>query len=261
MRRLLLPSGTSPSTQEPPGDRRMLEPQPGHPATSDLVDQVKWWTSQASPAAVLSYLRTHPPAGGMLDGTGGEAGGGQPKLQFVRFSFPAVPGVLATRWLVVEVVPLKDGSTGIRADAEVVWIGVRSRSENVPAAVRVVDVVRRVPGHPPSVSETVTNRTQVGRIIGLIDQLPIVQPGVSAGCPGGSFDVDTFTFRATQHGRALAVASVSSDVGYTDTSCDAMSFSVRGRPEPGLVQARDFLQAVEKLLGVKLTKTDFATAY
>ena len=231
----------------------MLRNPPAVLGVSNLVLRHAWWTIHATPSEVISYVQAHPEKGGTFDQSGSGGGPGQPSQAFVGFSFPAVAGVLGTRWLLVEVVPLRDGMTGIRADAEVQWLIPRPANEKVPAGVGVIDIVRAGPGQPPPVSKTVTTPPKVRRIIKLIDRLPIVQPGSYHCPPQTAGPTDTFTFRATRHGSPLAVASVPAGVGNTQTPCDPMSFEVRGRQEPGLSQARDFLQAVQELLGIQLT--------
>lgn len=260
--RLQLPPGANPSAQEPAGDGGLLKDPPAYPATPNLVDQPRWWTANESPQQVTSYVKAHAPTGGVQN-FGGSQGQCAPHTtsprdchtvsSWVGFTFHYVQGVLASRWLLVEVTRLKNGSTGIRVDADVVWISSRPEREQVPAGIRVVNVVQATPGRPPSVSKTVTRRSQVRRIIALIDQLPITQPGV-AHCPpeSGSPPIDTFIFRRSRHGPALARASVSSQAGNTTTNCDAMSFSIRGHSEPALGQPRSFLVGIQRLLGVHL---------
>lgn len=260
--RVNLPPGATASAQEPAGDGGTLKHAPATPGTPNLVDQIRWWTVNESPQQVISYVKAHPPSGGNQNFSGSQGhctpntsppAGCQEVSSFLGFTFHAMRGVLGLRVLTVEVAQLKDGSTGVRVDADDVWISVRSASERVPAGVRVIDVVRGAPGQTPTVSKTVVRASQVRRIIDLIDDLPIIQP-YATHCPAQRpAPMDTFTFRATKRGPALAQASVRSNVGNSTTGCDAMTFYIRSKSEPALGQARSFLQAVQRLLGVKLT--------
>ncbi len=119
----------------------------------------------------------------------------------------------------------------------------------------LIEVSRRVPGHPPTVARTVSERAHVRRIIQLIDRLPALQPGVWS-CPAqtSTAAIVTLTFRSLPGGATLARASAPADSGNFATSCDAMSFSIRGRRQTALVHTRDFFTAVGRLLGVKLTE-------
>lgn len=256
LERVNLPAGATPSSTEPTGDGGTLaDPPVTQRGAFKVVYEHAWWTAHESPDDVFKYVEGHPPSGGTSDTSGGESGPGSPTVRWVGFSFPARAGVLGIRWLVVEVVRLDNGTTGIRADAQVQWIIPRSASEVVPDGVREIDVVRRAPGQPPSVSKPVTRPSKVHKISSLIDGLPILQPGVWS-CPAerSSDAIVTFAFRRTSDGPALARATVRADVGNSDTGCDAMSFSVDGRRRPALVQAASFLRSVQRLLGVQLTE-------
>lgn len=262
LNRLHLPSGTTASATEPSGDARRLAGSPAVPGTPKVVDRHRWWTTSGSPEAVLSYVQAHPPAGGsfhMSGSTGqcrpGASGPGACSVtsEFIGAWFPARPGSLGTRWLLVEVARLADGSTGIRADAEVQWIVPRSPREVVPSGVASVHIVRQAPGQPPSVSRTVTNPSDIRKIVDLVDELPTLQPGVWS-CPAipANPDMVTITFQ-DRSGAALARTEVRADVGPSDTGCDAMSFWIGHRRQTSLVRARHFLRAVGRLVGARLT--------
>lgn len=261
--RLNLPPGVTRSAQEPAGDGGLLKNPPSYPATPNLVAGTRWWTTQESSKQVLSYVKAHPPKGGNQDVSGSQGQctphtspptGCHTVSEMIGFSFPSISGVLGFRALLVEVTRLKDGSTGIRVDAQAVWISARPARERVPSGVRVIDVVQAVHGQPPTLSRTVSKRRQVRKIVALIDRLPITQPGVTS-CPpeAGNPPIDTFTFRPSKSGPALARASVSAEAGNSTTGCDAMGFSINGHSEPSLGRPQSFLEAVGRLLGVRLT--------
>src|SRR4029077_3708090 len=107
-------------------------PMTGTPATPNLIDDHSWWIVPRSPQQVLSYVAAHRPAGSKpaLSATGGNmypAG-----TAAVGYRLRPVPNVLGTRWLVVTVTPLGHNQTGVRADAQVIWITPRPPSEKVP---------------------------------------------------------------------------------------------------------------------------------
>ncbi len=258
-----LPTGTTRSAREPAGDHGVLKRPPEYPATPNLVDQTEWWTSTESQQQVLSYVKANAPKGGNQN-FGGSSGqctphtspptGCHTTASMIGFTFHPRAGVLGERTLLVEVTRLKDGSTGIRVDAEVVWISARPRSEKVPAGVSLIDVGQDVRGQPPSVSRSVTKPAQIRKIIRLIDRLPITQPGTSS-CPAEPVNppVDTFAFESGS-GAVLATARVPADADNSTTGCYPMHFTVNGKSEPSLGQAKSFLVAVGRLLGVKLTR-------
>ena len=74
------------------------------------VDMNRWWTAPGSVQAALTYLKTHPPTGAELDGTGTSSGGtsaplysiiyghaGQPPLPFLEIDVVAHGGGVAVR--------------------------------------------------------------------------------------------------------------------------------------------------------------------
>ncbi len=254
--RVVLPSGALASGTEPPGDGGALSQAPSRPAVANLIDQASWWTVSESWHRVIDFIDSHPPAGGVLQVMGMSGGGGQsPQSAWAGFAFPAVPHVLGQRQLEVLVAPLSGGGTGIRADAQVQWLIPRPTAERVPASARVLRVSRGLPGHPPAVSVLVTKRKLVAHIADLIDALDIVQPGAWS-CPGQppSGPVVTFAFRARRGGAVLARASEAADARPPATPCQAMSFSVRGRSQPALLDGGSVIAQTQSLLGVPLAR-------
>jgi hypothetical protein len=251
-----LPPTAASSPTEPAGDGGRLSGPPSTPGVSKFVDRHQWWTASGSPDQVLNYVRSHPPPHGKLSFSGAAAqcqpgqapSGCHTTSQFVAFQFPPAPGMLGLRLLLVEVTALGDSTTGVRTDGQVQWIVPRAADEVVPSDVTLIEVRKGDRLH-----RVVTDRSEVRQIIRLIDRLPVLQPG-SWHCPAfRSGPQVRFAFRGERGGPALARASVRSDVGNSDTGCDAMSFSIGGKAQPGLVQARHFLRAVGRLLGVRLT--------
>jgi hypothetical protein len=203
-----------------------------------------------TPASVLSDIVSHTrhPTQG-LAGSGSGAG---PSWSSVQLAFPPVPDVLDSRWLVVKVVGLSHGFTAVRADAEVVWVIPRPASERIPAEVGEVDVRRGRSGQLLAVSVTVTDPARVATIVSLIDSLPTVQP-YTMSCPSfGISPVVTFTFRAKRHGPIVAQATQLASATDPTTGCDAMSFSIRGRPRAPLLGGAKVVRTVQRLLGVQL---------
>jgi len=79
-------------------------------------------------------------------------GPGIPSNRQLIFAFPAIGGRISTRWLNVTAVALPRGWTGLRVDAQDVWIVPRPPSEKVPSGVREIHIASAYAGRPPSVS-------------------------------------------------------------------------------------------------------------
>jgi hypothetical protein len=253
--RLSLPAGAVALSREPSGDGGLLARPVSRPvAVSDLVDEHAWWRVPGSAASVLDYLKVHPPRGGRLTQSGSQGlVHGQDVSAFVGFSWPPVARLLTNRQLLVEAVDLAGGGTDVRVDAQVQWIIPRPVSERVPRGVHKIDVTRAAPGESPSLSIKVVSPHVIRALVRMVDALEIVQPGAYA-CPMllAGAPVVTFTFRASDGGTVLASASELASAREPTTSCDPMTFSIRGRPQTPLLGGAAVVHAAGRLLGVHL---------
>jgi hypothetical protein len=253
--RLALPEGSGVSSRELSGGGSTLAQPVLGLATPDVVDRHAWWVVPGSPQTVLAFIQAHPPAGSNLSSSGTGGSRGQTTSWFVRFQWPPVAGVLQERYLAIALVALPDGSTGVRDDAQDVWIVPRPGSERIPPAARVLDVTVGRPGRRPSLSMATGDRASVARIAAMIDRLPTVQPDAIV-CP--AYPVDgpyvTFTFRATRRGPTFARAREPAWVTEPTTACDPMELEISGRVSTALLGGAAVLQRAERLLGLSLRR-------
>lgn len=231
--RVRLPPGATSSPVEPAGDAGVLAHPGLVPATPNLVDDRAWWTVAASAQSVLAFVTGAPPAGSTLVYQGGGSGPGTPGFSLVGFGWPAVTNVLEGQELIVEIVRLGDGTTGVRADAQVVWITTRPASEHIPAGARRLWVTVSggvgPPGARPQPARPilVTSSAKIRRVVALLNRLPAYQPGVSP-CPVDTGGVVQLAFYRRRGAAALAVARI--DPG----GCGAVRLSIDGRGQPTL---------------------------
>lgn len=230
----------------PPGSRRSsTAPNELHspfqtPGTTALVDEHRLWRVADSLAQVDAFEKAHAPRGSRLNawstGTGPDG---------LDFALPALPGRLSSRDVVVTMAALAGGGTGIRVDAQVVWVLTRPRSEVVPPAVAEVDVG----------SHRVVSAEKVATIVRWFDALPVVQPGATFSCPAlVAGPKIALAFRGP-HG-VLARASFGADTpnhSLVSAPCTPIRFSIGTHREDELVGGRFFLH-VQRLLGVKLLR-------
>jgi hypothetical protein len=99
------------------------------------VDRYRFWRVSEPLASVEAFVRAHRPRGSQKAGSGYESGG------TAFFAYPAQPGRTSNRWLAVTMAALPDGSTGVKADAQEIWIVPRAATEVVPGGVRETAVV------------------------------------------------------------------------------------------------------------------------
>lgn len=253
VRLLLLPSDAVSSSREPSGGGPALSRPDIVVSTPDVVDRHVWWIVPGRPQALLSFLEAHPPRGSRDSGSGSGGVRGVTTSWSVQFRWPPIAGVLQERFLVVTLVRLPDGFTGVRADTQDVWIIPRSPSERIPRSAHVLEVTVARYRAAPSLSVTVSDPAKVSEIAARIDGLPIVQPGAFS-CPALPVDGPfvTFTFRAARGGPTLAQASEAAWAREPSSACEPMRLTIAGRPRTALLDGPSVVSQAEELLEVKL---------
>ncbi len=240
----VVPGGAIRRSHEPSGDRGVLDRPAQVPALADLVDLHRWWRVPSSLASVYRFVKSHTPSGGRLDGWGRRYP--RPDAAFVDFEWPPVSGVIQSRDLNIELVRLGAHTTGVRVDAQVVWIVPRPWSERIPGDVREIDVTRERLGRFPRVTVRATAQAVVRELIAAFNRLPIVQPGAVESCPFGIGQPTViFAFRLKRAGPAVARATYSG-------ACGSVDISIDGRRRTPLADAQPLLLLTERLLDVKL---------
>jgi hypothetical protein len=261
--RLVLPSGADPLSRTPSGADGLLSAPSASPGlgNADLIDLDRYWIVTDSPAAVTSFIAAHPPAGSnWMGSSSGLVGPGVPSNSSISYDWPPVADVLDIRWLAVTAVLLPNGTTAVRADAEIGWVIPRSATSLVPQQARVLDVTVAplTAAGKPSLSITVSDLAKVDKLATIMNDLQSVQPNEVWHCPGLplSKSLATFTFRANAGGPVLARANVPASATAPATSCDAMTLVVRHHNQTPLLDGAAVVRAAQKLLGVTLTSAN-----
>jgi hypothetical protein len=187
------------------------------------------------------------------DGAVSAAAGNSARAARLRFGvetieWPPVAGVLSVRRLAIEVVRLPDGSTGLRADAQVVWVTPHPASETIPPGSHIlrISVHGSLKGEQPTQRALrVTSAKKIDEVVALLNALPADQPGFRS-CPA-DFGIGVRLAFYTKRGAApLAVAEVDPQ------GCGGVQLRIRGRPQPGLEGGSSLIQQIDDVLGVKL---------
>jgi hypothetical protein len=253
-----LPAGATEVPSEPAGDAHQLGRAMLLSFFAAQVDRHEFWTTLASPRAVIASVKAHLPAG--AKGTGSGYSG---MSMFVSYSLPAVGApALGPRTLAVNAVKLTDGGTGVRADATVRYAAPRLPAQRVSAGARVLEIAMTRapfgPSPPPTLESplVITKRSDVRRIAAIVDGLPFVASlrGVAISCPAIlPAPIVTFTFRAGTTGPALATVSEAANTPTQAGPCFTTALTIRGHREPGLLEGGKLLRQAGAILGVKLT--------
>ena len=228
---LSLPAGATESSSEPASAEGLLaHAGAGGPDTPNVVEAHAWWTVPGSRADVMADVRGHEPSGSALISSGSGGTRGSTSFESVTFAWPAVARVLSTRWLVLTVAQLPHGSTGLRADAQVVWVTPRPASERIPAGARRlgVSVTSSLKGNrSPQRPFSVASAKRIERIVALLNSLPAAQPGVRS-CPDDPGIRLALAFYAKDAASPSALATID------PYGCGGVQLTIGGRPQAPL---------------------------
>jgi hypothetical protein len=138
----------------PPGAERvssapvtMLAQAPVSEASPNLLTLTSWWSVDMSFADALAWIQAHPPAG-LTSSMGGQAGGpGVPTNRSLGYSAPSTTAYDGAS-VELELAAMGSSVTGLRADAEVVWLPAKPADEFVPAGTVVTLVAVKHFGSP-----------------------------------------------------------------------------------------------------------------
>ena len=227
-----------------------------------------WWTTTASPQAIIDFLKAHRPAGAADDGIGSEHNfqTGVNNLN-VEFSWPPVGLQLYNRSLTVTVVTPPHGDSVVVAQSESSWIVPRPASELVPRRAQVVDVRLRIghglggSRHMRTSTYVVWRQARVTEIVRQFNALQTVQDGaVMAGCtlmlPNRPYLTLTFrSGRGPGHpvlAHAKVFVSPGSQGASGRNSCDPIVFWIGSREEP-MLTSPTFVSWIGKLIGANIS--------
>ena len=253
-----LPAGATPSASEPAGDDGRLASSDTGPATPNLVDDHAWWVLPGAPAQALTYIRAHPPAGSTLTGTDSGSTRGVITSESLTFGWPPITGVLDTRQLSITAVALPGAITGLRADAQVVWVTPRPTSETIPtgAVLLRIGVHSSIPANLPHQRPLrFTSISKIEGVVALLNSLPAAQPGTRS-CPDDPGIRVRLAFYAKGAASPLAVARID------PYGCGGVQLTIGGRAQaplgsealPGTSTTREpsLILRIDRVLGVKL---------
>ncbi len=221
-----------------------------------MIDEHQWWVVLRSAADVDAFLRAHPPTGARLTLSGSSSQHGGPPTQLVDgFNWPAVRGRLSTRQLIVAIAPLAGGASGVRVDAQTVWITPRPASERIPRRATRLQVQLRHGLQVVAGPFTFTARRRVARVRSLINSLPAAQPGPQS-CPNDAgYDV-RLTF-ISSGGATLAVVDADPQgcqgVQLTMGALREPSLTSEAFPGSGRSPRRPLIGQLDAALGLRLS--------
>jgi hypothetical protein len=150
--------------------------------TPDLIDDVAWWQVPGQgPRAVLDWVAVHVSEAFTVGSEGGVHGASTESWELLP-----ITGVLNSRWLVVTAVSDGAGGSDLRVEGQVTYTPARRASSYIMAASVHSVMVTAVPGTndrtKPPAPLLITDPSTVGRLVSLVNGLPLFPPGTYA-CP------------------------------------------------------------------------------
>ena len=218
----LLPDGAVPSDGEPGGDGGVLSAAPVQPATSNIETKAAFYRSPQATDDVLAFVAAHPPSGTRLSISGSADGRDGHSVEFRAFEKPRLAHRLAVRRLLVSVARLDDGGSGIRLDAQVVWLDPRPTAMVIHGAgFLTINVGKR--------KLEIANPARVRRIAWMLNEADIEPPTLRF-CERATKEPahPRLTFRSERGGRVVAYAHV------RPTGCARADLVVGGKRFQGL---------------------------
>jgi hypothetical protein len=242
----------------PAATRLRLQPRGGHgylaySSADDTKVAAGWWTVPLSPAALIKYVERHRPEGGhrYMTGFGENYKTGTNSVD-VAFEWRLQRYRLGSRTVEVTATRLSDGKTGVLVYASAQWWVLRSIRERVPQAVRRIEI--RVAGWHKrrGVTATISAPQKVQRTVSLINSFPLAGPleGCALEFPGPLVSIRLLGSAGRQIG-AIGYMDQPSRLAASESSCNAVSFTLQGHQMPSLIGER-FMWTLQKLAGKSL---------
>jgi hypothetical protein len=200
----------------------------GFTVAQTMVDRYHLYRLPMAMAKAERFLARHAPAGMKSAGTCSSSGPGGVRSECVLYVLRRVPSGIDVAGIVDSVTPGPDGTTLMRADAQVAWYPPRSAAEYLrPASYTAVRITVWLIGtRARKVSKTLSGRLVLRQLTRLIDRLP-ASPGGVAPCP-----LEPVTFRlAFEPGAGHPAAVVST------LDCRSDAVRVGGKWQPSLADS------------------------
>jgi hypothetical protein len=256
---LVLPAEATESSTDP-SVSGLLGHRESAPATPQLTGAHRFWRIPGAPAAMLNWLKAHPPAGSEISGSG-SSGRASPELKaylekhrpapapiedlpgyttltwWVEYSFPEVPGRISSVALQADVAEAAGGGTALRADSEVVWAIPRPASEHIPARIRLVEAVVNESARHVHIARAFRSPGVIRGIIATVERLE--RQGAGA-CVPPAFEGEEVELRFRRSKSSAPVARVRAN----ENPCRPAEVWVRGQRQPDLARAYEIVEAV-----------------
>jgi trimeric autotransporter adhesin len=217
-----------------------------HPADPNLVQHTEWWTTSQAPAALLAWIKAHPPTGTTADGSSTSTSSGATDLWIQDFAAPAQPGVISQRLLEAAVTAAPGGGSALRVDAIVTYLPTKSAAETIAVPV-TLEVTPDFPQGQQGISNAavaplkVTDPVQIAEITSLVNGLPAAPAG-GMNCPMDNGSGLKVSFQSAS-GAPWAQADINA------SGCRTVTVTVNGKAQPALSGGDQLTAQIISILG------------
>jgi hypothetical protein len=223
-----VPPGSVRSATEPAGTpSALLGPAPELSVPTSATS-TGWWVADISADESYAWVKSHD----VGDAKFGVGYGKSADEMSVRYNKAATP-TLFSRSIDVDVAPLSADRSVIRVTVDDVYRPVKPAAEAVPVTPYLLAIVQ--PGiygpvskpTPRPTTVTVTDRSKITEIAGLINALPTL-PDETLPCPSDSGARIRLDFETAANGTSLA------EIVIAPSGCPSVSVSIAGTEQPTL---------------------------
>lgn len=202
------------------------------PGVDDLVDEHRWWTVPADAETTLAWLQKNGVK--HLKSSGSGTSGGPAGVEEYTLNFAdRAPAGISSEEVQLNVAPMSDGTSAIRADAQVVWLVNRATVETIPRAIDRIDVSAFVMGR--QIGHRVLTGGEARRLAMVINALPTAVRG-EHGC-------------GMDQGYQLRVVA-GPLVFKNEVACFDIAVTYQGHGMPALAGDEAFVHAVASSMGL-----------
>lgn len=209
---------------------------------SQNVDVDRWYVVPGDVAAVVRYVKAHPPAGYRAGDTSRDTNGGEQ-----LFDFDPAPGTKAPSGMLSEGINSVGASTAVRVHVQVDWLPTRTRLESIPGTVTSATVhwtgpeqFGATPSAPPAQVDRTLTGAQLASVTKVLNSVQTTSPGMGS-CPAPSGESVSLTFAYGGHREV-----------FTDdfSGCTGIAVTVDGVQQPQLSRSEDWSTTLHRALGI-----------
>ena len=224
-----VPAGAKSATGSP---AKALDQPSQTTATNDIVDEHRWWTLAWDAQKTVDWLTKNGVEHLKSSGTG-TSGGPEGVTEYTLVFDAKPPTGIDSEEVQLDVAPMPDGSSAIRADAQVVWLVNRPPAETIPSSIDRLELTAFNQGK--QIGHRVLTGGKARKLTRIINALPTAARAEHTCAADSGYTL-----------RVGAGSLVFSD----DVACFDVTVTDNGKQLPVLAGSQPFVHAVASAMGL-----------